>query len=647
MSPPARLLDKLYHSEFNPLYRSGTLAVGMLLVLLLTGLYLVFFYDVSQPYESIERIQAQYGLGRWIRAMHRYATDVAVVATLFHIVQMLVQGRSWGPRILAWISGLLLLGALMLSAWTGYVMVWDRHGQWLAEAGARMAATAPFLQDTVVRTFGGAEPITGSFFFMNLFLHVAIPLIMVLGIWIHTAHLAKPRWLPHAATFIPLMLALFIVSIAFSAPMLTKADLLSLVGRMPVDLFTGFWLPLLDKAGGGLTLGLIAGCSLLLLVAPWWWQGNRTGGPAAVDAMKCIGCSKCSRDCPFEAITMKPRADGSRLLLSVVSPDRCVECGLCVASCDDDAIGLPNLTRYSQFQDIDRLQAGGGDRPVLVYCRTNPGITRTMATLRNQFPGLICHEVPCAGALHADNVSHLLKKFPAALLVTCPGENCANRWGHDLSLARLTNRRKPGLENEDEQSRIRVVARSGFDHRAIAADLSDLKPARSTSRWRSWVRTGFAHGMLLLGIAFLSAWDIGAVPDVAAFRVFLSLPGFMIEQQDAWTEDELKDIPAHMRMPRKVTRKAVHYELSLNVDGQPHQTHALKARRDGQEVRFAHEVRLAPGSHRIKLELSADSDQQKHTVYDRVVNLPEGAVEVFSFDGKSLFSGERMLMRKD
>jgi len=649
--PLARILDKLYRSEYNPLYRSGTLAVGMLLVLLITGLYLVFFYNVSTPYESVARIQSQVWLGRWIRAMHRYATDIAIVATVFHVLQILIQGRSWGPRILAWISGMILLGALMFSTWTGYVMVWDAHGQWLAEEGAKMGATIPFLRDTVIRTFGGAEPITGSFFFMNLFLHVAIPLVMVLGIWIHTAHLAKPRWMPHAATFAPMIAVLLLISVIVAAPMLPKADLLRLTGRMPVDVFSSFWLPLSDVIGSGVALGIMAALSLLALLVPWWWQGNRTTGPAVVDTESCIGCSKCSRDCPFEAITMTPRTDGSRLLLSVVSADRCAQCGLCVASCDDNAITLPGLTLTAQKQEIDALMATATKRdesmPALVYCHTNPGIERSLARLRGQFPGLICHRMSCAGVVHADAMSHLLKSVPGVLMVTCPGENCANRWGHELALGRMTNRRKPGLENPDDQVRLRVIALSGHEYRAMAAALSDCAPRTPSPRWLTWLRTIVAHTLVVLLMAVGSAWQLGSDPGTSVFRTFLSLPGFSVEQQKEWTEQELKDIPAHMRLPRNVTRKAVHYELKLEVDGEPQHTHELRARRDGQEVRFASEIELSPGPHRLVLSLIVNDNQPAHILYDREVSLEAGAVEVFAFDGKELLSGERMQMRKE
>lgn len=645
IQPLARFFDTIYRSEYNPLYRSGTLAIGMLLVLLFTGIYLLFFYNVALPYASVERIQSQVWLGRWMRAMHRYATDLAIVATIFHILQIMIQGRSWGPRILAWVSGMLLLGALMFSAWTGYIMVWDQHGQWLAVAGARLGAAVPFMHDTVSRTFSGAQPITGSFFFMNLFLHVAIPLVMVIGIWIHTAHLAKPGWLPHAATFVPLLLALFLVSIFYSAPMVPEADLLRLPGRMAADLFSSFWLPLVNEDNKGY-FGAVLGLVILVVAAiPWWWPGNRKEGPATVDVDACIGCARCFHDCPFEAITMKQRDDGTRLLLSVVDENRCVECGLCVASCSDNAITLPGLSLGVQVKSLDQACPPGTpvdeSLPMVVYCGSNPGIERTIARLRAERPGLLSHSFSCAGVIHADAIAHLLESAPGVLMVTCPGENCANRWGHELAAARMSNHRKPGLSRPDEVERTRVLALSGHEYHALSAALGGTA-APSPVRSLAWIRTTIAHTLVILGIAVLSAWPMGTDPESSVFRTFLSLPGYTIEHAEAWTEEELQSIPAHMRLKEKITRKPVHYEIVMEVNGQPRKTRQLRARRDGQEVRLSDEFPLPPGIHHVALRLTTDTDAEVRTLYDQMIQLAPGQVHVFEFDGKSLWSGEQV-----
>src|SRR5574341_1363042 len=145
------LLNRLYGWRFNPLYHSGALVVLTFVLLLVTGLYLVFFYRLGNPHASIVRITEQVWLGRWIRSLHRYASDAAVIALGVHALRMFAQGRSWGPRALTWVSGVLLVGLTFVLGWTGYVMVWDVQGMVLAREGARFLDALPLFSEPISR----------------------------------------------------------------------------------------------------------------------------------------------------------------------------------------------------------------------------------------------------------------------------------------------------------------------------------------------------------------------------------------------------------------------------------------------------------------------------------------------------------------
>jgi quinol-cytochrome oxidoreductase complex cytochrome b subunit len=86
-------MNRLYGWRGNPIYQSGALTVALLLLLIATGVYLTFFYRVGSPYESVGRITDQVWLGRWIRGLHRYASDAAVVAVALHAFRVYAHGR--------------------------------------------------------------------------------------------------------------------------------------------------------------------------------------------------------------------------------------------------------------------------------------------------------------------------------------------------------------------------------------------------------------------------------------------------------------------------------------------------------------------------------------------------------------------------
>ena len=104
-----------------------------------------------------------------MRGLHRFASDAAVVAAAVHALRLFVQGRSWGPRTLAWVSGLILLFVIFVCGWTGYVMVWDIQAEVLAREGARLLDVLPIFSEPISRGFVGERPIPAAFFFLNLF----------------------------------------------------------------------------------------------------------------------------------------------------------------------------------------------------------------------------------------------------------------------------------------------------------------------------------------------------------------------------------------------------------------------------------------------------------------------------------------------
>jgi ferredoxin len=452
-------VNRLYGWRFNPLYQSGALAVVLLAVVSLTGLYLLLYYRIGAPWESVERITAQTWSGRWIRGLHRYASDAALVAVGVHALRMFAQGRSWGPRALAWVSGVLLTGLVLLCGWTGYVMVWDVQAQALAVAGARMLDALPLFGEPISRTFVGDAPMPGQFFFLNLFLHIAVPVGMGIVLWVHVARVARPTLIPPRGVWLGAVLALLSLSVLWPVEMAPRADLLRIPGRVPLDVFYAIWLPAVHGLPGWAALASLAALSALVLSVPLWTRPRADRRPPAsqVDERLCTGCVQCSLDCPYEAIAMIARADGRAELLAHVDPARCVSCGICSGSCAPMGVGPPGRTGRDQLADL---------RAVLSHAPPAPGQVVALACDRGLGDpslgwtpqGARVYPVPCAGNLHSSIVEQWLRAGAAgALVLACPPRDCWNREGPGWAGERLFREREAELHRRVDKRRVRLA----------------------------------------------------------------------------------------------------------------------------------------------------------------------------------------------
>ncbi|HSE28720.1 MAG TPA: hydrogenase iron-sulfur subunit, partial [Gemmatimonadales bacterium] len=468
--------NRLYGSRYNPLYRSGTVTVYLLLVLLLTGLYLLLFYRVGSPWASVERITGQPWLGRWIRGVHRFAADLAVVTAAVHAFRMFAQGRSWGRRTLPWVSGVGLLGLILVSGWTGYVMVWDDFGRMLAVEGARILDLLPLFSEPLGRAFVGERAIPGAFFFLNLFLHIALPIGLGIGLLVHVARVARPVLLPPRRAMLWATGLLVATAVAMPVAIAPVADPLRLPELVPVDLFYAFWLPLTLGAPAAWVAAGTAALILLFLLVPRLTRPRPVElRPASVvDERLCTGCEQCVQDCPWTAIAMVARTDGRGTLVARVDPRRCVSCGICAGSCAPMGVGPAGRTGRDQLAAVREFAArhdvGAGEVVVVACARGAGGVAREA-----RFDGAPVLAVDCAGSLHTSVVEYLVRVGAGGVLVlACPMDDCWNREGTKWLEQRLFHDREAEL-----QARV--------DRRRVALELVGLaETGRSTGALRAF-----------------------------------------------------------------------------------------------------------------------------------------------------------------
>jgi len=476
LAVPDRLFNRLYSSRYNPLYQSGTLAILCLFILIVTGIYTLFFYRIGAPYQSVGVLESQWWGGRWIRALHTYAADAMIALAAIHALRMLIQGRAWGPRALAWITGVVLVGSLLFSGWTGFVLVWDVHGQLLAVEGARILDVLPIFSEPIQRNFISGQGVASSFFFLNLLMHILLPLWALALLWLHTLRVSKPGILPPYRLAVWATAGLTVLAVLYPVGQAPEASFTKLLGVVPIDLFYSAWLiparhlPAWATLAGWIAAGAVAAS------APWWGKPRHTAllEAAVSNELLCTGCTQCYQDCPYEAIAMVPAPPGNTAtkLVARVDPALCVSCGICSGSCAPMVIGPPGRAGRDLVLEAqgfaERVRPRTADI-VVMHCVQGVGLGPDAAAR----DGVHLYPLHCAAAIHTSAIEYLLRRGAGGIyLLACPERDCTYRRGPRWIRERIYNDREAELRERVDKRRVRIGTFGRGERREALAALA-------------------------------------------------------------------------------------------------------------------------------------------------------------------------------
>lgn len=610
-----RFFNFLFSSEYNPLYRSGTIAAFLLFIVIVTGIYLVFFYKLNAPYDSVVQIQSQVFAGRWIRSLHRYASDAAVFSVIVHFFRMLLQGKTWGPRTLAWMSGIFLTLLLFVSGWTGYVMIWDAHGQALAIGGAKIFDSMKIFGDPISRAFNG-ETMTppSSFFFMNLFLHIVIPLSMIFGLWLHTAKMARAVWFPNKKMMYGIVGAGILSAVLIPAPLLKKGNTLLTPGEIKIDWFFDFWLKWSHESPGAVFLSL--GLSFLFLILfPLWLKPKPQEklGVASNDPHKCQGCGQCVKDCPYEAIQMIPRTVGKGSpTIALTNPDLCVGCGICSASCDPFTMG-PEDRRAGDLFKAAKLfttqpkvsTSEPSSKTLVIACKNQSGSLNKISKLFSNEKNIQIFPVECSGTVHAAVLEYFGKNYKEVLVTACPERNCTNKDGYKLLRERISGERLPSFTHKFDRSKISLLSVGDGEENNILKKLKAIPSGKALK-----ILPVISGVILFMMISFLSQIPTVFSDDSGILRLSWRLTGQNIKICEDRTQDQLNNIPAHMRTQQICIQKPIDYQLLVSINGESKINEIIKAGGlHGDRPIYVHrDIKLHSGNHQVQIHFEPLDD---------------------------------------
>jgi ubiquinol-cytochrome c reductase cytochrome b subunit len=189
-----QLLEYYAPKNFNIWYFFGSLALVVLVIQLLSGVFLTMFYKVGEDtaFDSIEYIMREVDYGWLIRYLHSTGASAFFVVVYLHMYRALMYGSYKAPRELLWLFGMFIYMALMAEAFMGYVLPWGNMSYWGAQVIINLFGTIPVVGGGLVEWIRGDYAIADATLNRFFALHVAaLPLAIILLVALHLVALRQ------------------------------------------------------------------------------------------------------------------------------------------------------------------------------------------------------------------------------------------------------------------------------------------------------------------------------------------------------------------------------------------------------------------------------------------------------------------------
>jgi ubiquinol-cytochrome c reductase cytochrome b subunit len=174
--------------NFNFWYYFGSLAMLILVMQLVTGIFLTMNYKPSsaEAFASVEYIMRDVSWGWLIRYMHSTGASAFFIVVYLHMFRALLYGSHRKPRELLWIFGCLIFLVLMAEGFMGYVLPWGNMSYWGAQVIVSLFGSLPVIGQDLVEWIRGDYYIADATLNRFFALHVAaLPLALIFLVIAH------------------------------------------------------------------------------------------------------------------------------------------------------------------------------------------------------------------------------------------------------------------------------------------------------------------------------------------------------------------------------------------------------------------------------------------------------------------------------
>ncbi|MBI5862508.1 MAG: cytochrome bc complex cytochrome b subunit [Rhodocyclales bacterium] len=185
----AHLSEYYAPKNFNFWYFFGSLALLVLVIQIVTGIFLVMHFKpdasvnasgVPVAFASVEYIMRDVPWGWLIRYMHSTGASAFFIVVYLHMFRGMIYGSYRKPRELIWIFGMIIFLCLMAEAFFGYLLPWGQMSYWGAQVIVNLFSAIPFIGPDLSLWLRGdyvvGDATLNRFFAFHV---IAVPLVLV------------------------------------------------------------------------------------------------------------------------------------------------------------------------------------------------------------------------------------------------------------------------------------------------------------------------------------------------------------------------------------------------------------------------------------------------------------------------------------
>ena len=173
--------------NLNYWWNFGSIAGIILVIMIVTGIMLAMQYTahVDMAFDSVERIMRDVNYGWLLRYLHMNGGSMFFLVVYIHVFRGLYYGSYKPPREILWWLGLLILLAMMATAFMGYVLPWGQMSFWGATVITNLFSAIPVVGESNVTWLWGGFSLSNPTLNRFFALHYLMPFVIFALVFLH------------------------------------------------------------------------------------------------------------------------------------------------------------------------------------------------------------------------------------------------------------------------------------------------------------------------------------------------------------------------------------------------------------------------------------------------------------------------------